>query len=52
MYWNLLLPGRPLPLRSEMSLAGKHVELLAGNGEPPADPDDFPIPQFTNTGGN
>ena len=53
MYWNLLLPGRPLPLRSEMSLSGKHVELLGANaGGEAAETDDFPIPQFTNTGGN
>ena len=24
IYWNLLLPGRPLPLPTRMSLAGKH----------------------------
>ncbi|MBM2616332.1 NAD(P)/FAD-dependent oxidoreductase [Actinoplanes sp. LDG1-06] len=24
MYWNLLLPGRPLPLPAHMSMAGKH----------------------------
>jgi sulfide:quinone oxidoreductase len=24
MYWNVLLPGRPLPLPAEMSMAGKH----------------------------
>ena len=53
MYWNLLLPGRPLPLRSEMSLAGKHVELLGANSDAAMDDtDDFPIPQFTETGGN
>ncbi len=26
MYWNVLLPGRPLPLPSHMSMAGKHTE--------------------------
>jgi sulfide:quinone oxidoreductase len=26
MYWNLLLPGRPIPLPAHMSLAGKHTE--------------------------
>lgn len=26
MYWNLLLPGRPLPVSSEMSMAGKEPE--------------------------
>ena len=26
MYWNVLLPGRPLPLPSHMSMAGKHPE--------------------------
>ena len=26
MYWNVLLPGRPLPLPSHMSMAGKHRE--------------------------
>jgi sulfide:quinone oxidoreductase len=25
MYWNLLLPGRPIPLPAHMSMAGKHV---------------------------
>jgi sulfide:quinone oxidoreductase len=24
-YWNMLLPGRPLPFPAEMSMAGKHV---------------------------
>jgi sulfide:quinone oxidoreductase len=24
MYWHLLLPGRPIPLPSHMSMAGKH----------------------------
>ena len=28
MYWNVLLPGRPIPLHSEMSMAGKHEEIL------------------------
>jgi len=26
MYWNLLLPGRPIPLPAHMSMAGKHSE--------------------------
>ncbi|MGJ7439461.1 type III sulfide quinone reductase, selenoprotein subtype [Aquipuribacter sp. MA13-6] len=26
MYWNLLLPGRPIPLPAHMSMAGKHLE--------------------------
>jgi sulfide:quinone oxidoreductase len=26
MYWNLLLPGRPIPLPAHMSMAGKHIE--------------------------
>jgi len=26
MYWNLLLPGRPVPLPAHMSMAGKHTE--------------------------
>jgi sulfide:quinone oxidoreductase len=25
VYWNVLLPGRPVPLPSHMSMAGKHV---------------------------
>jgi sulfide:quinone oxidoreductase len=25
MYWNLLLPGRPIPLPAHMSMAGKHA---------------------------
>jgi len=25
MYWNLLLPGRPIPLPAHMSMAGKHI---------------------------
>ena len=25
VYWNLLLPGRPIPLPAHMSMAGKHV---------------------------
>jgi sulfide:quinone oxidoreductase len=30
IYWNLLLPGRKLPVPNEMSMAGKH---LPGEGE-------------------
>jgi len=26
MYWNVLLPGKPLPLPAHMSMAGKHVD--------------------------
>ena len=26
MYWNLLLPGRPIPLPAHMSMLGKHTE--------------------------
>ena len=26
MYWNLLLPGRPIPLPAHMSMAGKHTD--------------------------
>lgn len=26
IYWNVLLPGRPVPLPSHMSMAGKHPE--------------------------
>jgi sulfide:quinone oxidoreductase len=26
MYWNVLLPGRPIPLPAHMSMAGKHPE--------------------------
>jgi sulfide:quinone oxidoreductase len=26
MYWNLLLPGRPIPLPAHMSMAGKNLE--------------------------
>ena len=26
IYWNLLLPGRPIPLPAHMSMAGKHTE--------------------------
>ncbi|MEV4346505.1 FAD/NAD(P)-binding oxidoreductase [Actinoplanes sp. NPDC049596] len=25
MYWNVLLPGRPIPLPANMSMAGKHI---------------------------
>lgn len=25
IYWNVLLPGRPIPLPALMSMAGKHV---------------------------
>jgi sulfide:quinone oxidoreductase len=24
IYWNVLLPGRPIPLPAHMSMAGKH----------------------------
>lgn len=30
MYWNLLLPGRPIPLPAHMSMAGKHQPHLTG----------------------
>jgi len=26
IYWNVLLPGRPIPLPADMSMLGKHVE--------------------------
>ena len=26
VYWNVLLPGRPLPVSAQMSMAGKHLE--------------------------
>ncbi len=26
IYWHVLLPGRPLPLPADMSMAGKHPE--------------------------
>ena len=32
MYWNMLLPGRPMPLPSHMSMAGKHQPELAEAG--------------------
>jgi sulfide:quinone oxidoreductase len=25
IYWHVLLPGRPLPLPADMSMAGKHL---------------------------
>ena len=30
MYWNVLLPGRPIPLPAEMSMAGKRSPALPG----------------------
>lgn len=27
MYWNGLLPGRPIPISSQLSMSGKHMEL-------------------------
>ena len=27
VYWNMLMPGRPLPISSLMSLSGKQTEL-------------------------
>jgi sulfide:quinone oxidoreductase len=29
VYWNMLMPGRPLPIPSLMSLAGKRTDLIA-----------------------
>ena len=26
VYWNVLMPGRPMPLPAEMSMLGKNVE--------------------------
>jgi sulfide:quinone oxidoreductase len=26
VYWNMLLPGRPIPMKADMSMAGKHLE--------------------------
>ncbi len=28
MYWNLLIPGRPIPLAADMSLSGKRTDLI------------------------
>ena len=28
VYWNMLMPGRPLPLSTAMSLSGKQTELI------------------------
>jgi sulfide:quinone oxidoreductase len=33
IYWNVLLPGRPVPLPSRMSMAGKHVPRTAPTEE-------------------
>src|SRR5262249_22050602 len=30
MYWNVLLPGRPIPLPAHMSMAGKHARTSKG----------------------
>ena len=29
IYWNMLLPGRPIPMKADMSMAGKHLEDVA-----------------------
>ena len=29
VYWNMLMPGRPLPIPSLMSLSGKRTDLIA-----------------------
>ena len=29
IYWNMLLPGRPIPMKADMSMAGKHPEDVA-----------------------
>jgi sulfide:quinone oxidoreductase len=48
IYWNLLLPGRPIPMiPTTMSLAGKRVETdvtPAGTGLPTAAPPSSPAP--------
>jgi sulfide:quinone oxidoreductase len=31
LYWNVLLPGRPIPLPAEMSMLGKHPEEVSEN---------------------
>lgn len=36
IYWHVLLPGRPLPLSSSMSLLGKHVPAEDGAYDEPA----------------
>ena len=33
IYWNVLLPGRPLPLPAHMSMRGKRVPVAAGQKE-------------------
>jgi sulfide:quinone oxidoreductase len=33
MYWNMLLPGRPIPLPAHMSMAGKHQPAGAKEGQ-------------------
>jgi sulfide:quinone oxidoreductase len=34
VYWNLLLPGRPLPIPTAMSMAGKHQPTPASEEDP------------------
>ncbi len=44
MYWNMLLPGRPMPVPAHMSMVGKKVPPPSGGA---GSPDDArPIPSF------
>ena len=29
IYWNVLIPGRPMPISTHMSLAGKRTDLIS-----------------------
>ena len=31
VYWNMLMPGRPLPISTQMSLSGKRTDLIKAN---------------------
>lgn len=45
IYWNLLLPGRPIPLPNAMSLAGKRPESSPKRPTPPSPGPDTSRPQ-------
>ena len=43
IYWRALIPGIPIPLAADMSLAGKDVSQLTKTDAAPSGP---PIPTF------
>lgn len=37
VYWNALLPGKPMPMPAQMQMLGKHIESSPDGASPPAE---------------